>query len=397
MTISILGTRGIPARYGGNEVCAEQVATRLSARGYDVTVYCRGTNGAASHENGDGVKLVFLPSTGGKHLDTLSHSFLSALRAIPRRPDVLHCFGVGNAPLLPLLNRVGKRTVISVDGMDWRRDKWGRLAKLYLRHCAGLAVGLADACVTDSRSVARFYAEQFGKEPLYIPNGADTVPPSTSGALREYGLEKDRYVLFVGRLVPEKGVHNLIEAFAGLETDLQLAVAGDGSSEPDYFRRLQATSDERVRLLGPVYGEAIRELYSNAYAYVQPSQVEGTSLSVIEAMAHGNCVLVSDIPENLEAVGGAGLSFDSRGGPAALRQALAYLAERPEVVEGCRQRARRFAREHYAWESVIDQYEQLYLSLLDGRSNGDTSITGGPAHRGRPRSCSTAGEPGGTP
>lgn len=382
MRISILGTRGIPARYGGNEVCAEQVATRLSARGYEMTVYCRGTNGAGSDEINGGVRRVFLPSAGGKHLDTLGHTFLSALRAIPRRPDVLHCFGVGNAPLLPLLSRVGKRTVISVDGMDWRRDKWGRWAKLYLRHCARLAVGLADACVTDSRAVARFYAQQFGKEPLYIPNGAEMVQPSTSDALRGYGLEKDRYILFVGRLVPEKGVHHLIEAFTGLETNLQLAVAGDGSSEPGYFRRLQVASDERVRLLGPVYGEAIRELYSNAYAYVQPSLVEGTSLAVIEAMAYGNCVLVSDIPENLETVGDAGLSFDSRAGPAALRQGLAHLTERPEVVERYRQRARRHARERYAWERVTDQYEQLYLSLLNGRANGDTYMTGGPAHCG---------------
>ncbi len=375
MRISIIGTHGIPARRGGNATCAEQIGNRLSGRGHEVTVYCRGRNGAASEGTYRGVRRVFLPSSGGMHLDTLSHTLLSAVHARFHRPDILHCFGVGNAALMPLLNWAGKRTVISVDGMDWRRDKWGGIAKLYLRRCAGLAVRLADACVSDSQVVAGWYRQRFGKEPLYISYGINTVKPSTSGALREHGLKKQQYILFVGRLVPEKGVHLLIEAFTGLQTNLQLAIVGDGSGMPHYLRRLQAACDGRVRLLGPIYGEATRELYNRAYVYVQPSLVEGTSLSLVEAMGYGNCVLVSDIPENLETVGDAGLSFDLRGGAEALRERLAHLIERPAVVRKYRRRALRYARERYSWERVTDAYEQLYIRLLNEVS-ADVSASG---------------------
>jgi len=229
-------------------------------------------------------------------------------------------------------------------------------------------VRLGDGCVTDSLEVACFYREQFGREPLCIPNGATTVDPPDEGALREYGLGKEGYVLFVGRLVPEKGVHHLIEAFTGIETGLQLVIVGDGSGAPDYLRELRSARDPRVRFLGPIYDEALSGLFGNAYAYVQPSLVEGTSLALAEAMAYGNCVLVSDIPENLEAVGDAGLSFESRRGPEALKERLADLIGKPEVVRRYRGRALRFARERYTWERVTDAYEQLYVRLLDGRA-----------------------------
>lgn len=360
----MVGTRGIPARYGGNEVCAEQIGMRLVERGHEVAVYCRGARNGTDDGATGGVQRVFLPALGRKHLSTLSHSLISTVHASRRRPDILHCFGVGNAPLIPLFNRVGRKTVVSVDGMDWRREKWGRFARAYLKRCAGLAVGLGEACVTDSREVARFYREQFGRDLSYIPSGATIIPPSAADPLQEHGLLERGYLLFVGRLVPEKGVHHLIEAFTGLETGLQLVIVGDGSGAPEYLRQLQSSRDPRVRLLGSVYGPDVGALHRNAYAYVQPSLVEGTSLSLVEAMAYGNCVLVSDIPENLEAVSDAGVAFDSRRGPGALRERLAELIQQPELVARYREKARRFASERYSWERITDSYENLYARLL---------------------------------
>ena len=362
LRVAMLGMRGVPANYGGLETVAEEVGARLAARGHHVVAYCRTHNSATHDASYRGMRRVEIPSLNRKHMDTPTHTAAASMHALAHRSDVVHVFGVGNAPWLPLLRLAGRGTVISVDGMDWRRRKWGWAARNLLERSSLLAIRASSACITDSREVGRWYRARYGRAPHYIGHGVDTRPVAGVGALREYGLDDRGYVLFVGRITPEKGVHHLIEAFRDIDTDRQLVIVGDGSADPEYWKSLHMRADghENVRLLGPVYGEPVRELFAHAYLYVQPSEIEGTALSLVEAMGYGNCVLVSDIAENLETVGDAGLSFDISHPVQALRARLCELLASPEMVACRRSISLAYAEEHFSWERVADQHEALY-------------------------------------
>ncbi|HYM15498.1 MAG TPA: glycosyltransferase family 4 protein [Dehalococcoidia bacterium] len=363
--VAMLGMRGIPANYGGLETVAEEVAARVVERGHRVTAYCRAHNAAYHDAVYRGIRRVELPSLNRKHLDTPSHTAAASVHALIRRADVVHVFGVGNAPWLPLLRLAGRGTVISVDGMDWRRRKWGRAARALLERSSHLAIRASGACITDSREVARWYQERYGRQPHYIAHGVDMREIAGRGALATYHLEERGYLLFVGRITPEKGLHHLIEAYKGLDTDKALVIVGDGSTDGEYWKslHLRATGFDNVRLLGPVYGEPVRELFANAYVYVQPSEIEGTALSLVEAMGYGNCVLVSDIPENVETVGPAGITFQIADPVASLRDRLARLIAAPELVGCHRAKSLDYAREHFSWERVTDAHEDLYYQV----------------------------------
>jgi glycosyltransferase involved in cell wall biosynthesis len=365
LRIAMLGLRGVPANYGGLETVAQEVGARMVERGHRVKVYCRTHNAATSDTTYRGMRRIEMPSLHEKHLDTPTHTAVSSMHALLHRSDVVHLFGVGNAAWLPLLRLAGRGTVISVDGMDWRRRKWGRAARTMLERSSLLAIRGSGACITDSQEVARYYVEQYGREPHYIAHGVDTRPVTTRAALDEHGLEDRGYVLFVGRLTPEKGVHHLIDAFKQLETDKQLVIVGDGSGDPDYWQLLlrHASGDARVRLLGPVYGEGVRELFAHAYLYAQPSEIEGTALALVEAMGFGNCVLVSNIAENLETVGDAGLNFDIKDPVASLRARLRELLASPDLVECHRQKSFAYATANYSWQRVTDDHERLYYQV----------------------------------
>jgi len=327
---------------------AEEVSARLVERGHQVTAYCR-THNAAHHDPVyRGMRRVEMPSLRRKHFDTPTHTATATVHAIGHRSDVVHVFGVGNAPWLPVLKLAGGATVISVDGMDWRRRKWGWLARNLLERSSLLAIRASSACITDSHEVARWYVARYGRVPHYIAHGVDMREIAGRGALQTYGLEERGYVLFVGRVTPEKGVHHLIEAFRDLDTEKDLVIVGDGSGDPEYWKslHLRAAGHRNVKLLGPVYGEPVRELFAHAYVYVQPSEVEGTALSVVEAMGYGNCVLVSNIAENVETVGDAGLTFDIDRPVESLRARLAELIASPDVVTCHRVKSLAYAREH---------------------------------------------------
>jgi glycosyltransferase involved in cell wall biosynthesis len=362
LRIAMLGIRGVPANYGGLETVAEEVGARMVERGHRVTVYCRSHNSATDNDAYRGMTRIKLPSLREKHLDTPTHTAAASMHALTHRADVVHLFGVGNASWLPLLRLAARGAVISVDGMDWRRRKWSRPVRMMLERSSLLAIRGSSACITDSREVARYYVEKYGREPHYIAHGVDTRPITSRAALDTYGLDDRGYVLFVGRVTPEKGVYHLIEAFMGLETEKQLVIVGDGSGDAAYWKKLQiaAAGDDRVRLLGPVYGEATRELFAHAYLYVQPSEIEGTALSLVEAMGYGNCVLVSNIAENLETVGDAGLSFDIRQPVESLRGRLRELLASPELVACHGKKSLAYARANFSWERVADDHERLY-------------------------------------
>jgi glycosyltransferase involved in cell wall biosynthesis len=249
--------------------------------------------------------------------------------------------------------------------MDWRRRKWGRVARTFLERSSLLAIRASGACITDSREVAHWYVQRYSREPHYIAHGVDMREIAGRGALKTYGLDERGYVLFVGRITPEKGVHHLIEAYKGLDTEKALVIVGDGSADPEYWKslHLRAEGYRNVRLLGPVYGEPVRELFAHAYVYVQPSEIEGTALSLVEAMGYGNCVLVSDIAENVETVGHAGLTFDIRRPVESLRERLSELIAQPELVARQRAKSLDYARENFSWERVTDAHERLYYQV----------------------------------
>lgn len=363
MKISIIGTRGIPANYSGFETSVEETAWRLVERGHQVTVYCRSNHIEYDDATYRGVELVKLSSIKSKFLDTPTHTTLSSFHLVQNPPDVIQVYGVGNALWLPLLRMARRPIVIVVDGLDWRRAKWQGFAKWFLRQSENWAVAWADSYVVDSEAVVKYYKERFDKPPVYIAYGANILTTSENvDMLKTYGLIPNGYILFVGRLVPEKGVHYLIDAYNQLETDLPLVIVGDNIHDQEYVQSLKKASGEGVKFLGFVYGEGYNQLNSHAYVYVQPSDLEGTSPALLGAMGHGNCVLVSNIPENLETIGNAGVSFE-KSNPVDLARKLRYLIDNPGTVSDYKQKAQLRIQTTYNWDTITEQYERLFRSL----------------------------------
>jgi glycosyltransferase involved in cell wall biosynthesis len=367
MYIAILGTRGIPARHGGFETCVEETSTRLALRGHHVRVYCR-KSAAEQPDVYRGVALAYVPQPDNKYLHTLGHTFRAA-RHLARRPlpaarsaGVVHLYSVGNASLIPLLHRSGYPVAVSVDALDWTRSKWNRAARAYLQLAERCAVQFADALIVDSSVIADYYRRRYGRETAYIAYGADTSALADDSIVRRLGLSPGGYVLFVGRLKPEKQVHHLVEAYRGLETDVPLAIVGDDPFSQEYVRKLKAMADERVRFLGYAYDDAFRQLCAHARIYITASAVEGTSPALLGAMGAGACVLVNGIAENLETIGDAGFSY-APNDPADLRRQLARLLADPDLTRQSGERARERVRTVYNWEHVTDQIEALYSSL----------------------------------
>lgn len=367
MNIALLGTRGIPASYSGFETCVEQLGQRLVERGHQVTVYCRSHHITYEGSYYKGMRLVKLPTIPNKYLDTIAHSFISSLHTLARRYDVALYFIAGNSPVTWIPRLAGTRTVLNVDGLDWKREKWPALAKKYIQLAEYLATRLPNAYVTDSHVVQAYYHNRFGDEPPYIPYGSEVeiLPPGET--LARFGLEPGRYILFVGRLVPENCAHHLVEAFRGLETDLKCVIVGDAPYAEEYIAALRASAqcDPRVVLTGYVFGQGYHELGSNAYIFAETSGVGGTHPALTEAMAFGNCVVAHNTPENLETIGDAGFAYDGEVGPDSLRQVLRRLLSEPGLVQEYRQRARRRAQTHYTWGAVADAYERLFYQLCD--------------------------------
>ena len=371
MKIAFMGIRGIPASYSGFETFVEQLSKRLAQRGHDVTVYNRRTFVLYRGSTYLGVRLVHLPTLPTKHLDSIAHTFLCCLHALFQRYDVVYICGVGNAPLafLPRLRKA--RVILNVDGADWMREKWGGLARRYLRLCERIATWMPHVIIADSRVIEKRYADLFGVKTLFIPYGANVRRHEGSDVLERFGLQSRRYILFVGRLVPENCAHTLIQAFSRVETDLKLAIVGDAPYTDQYKTSLKSISGRRVVFTGYLFGEEYQEISSNAYLYVMASGVDGTRPALLDQMAFGNAVLVRNTPANMEVVGAAGATFDSLKDEEDLALKLQYLVDHPEEVLALRMAAEDRVREKYSWEKVTDRYELLYQALMEGRSVSD--------------------------
>jgi len=360
MKIAIMGIRGIPANYGGFETFAEQLATRLVRRGHDITVYGRSHYVTLPDRIYKDVKLVVIPTVRQKYLETVVHTFLCVFHAWREKYDVILFCNAANALAAGLARLSGKKTVINVDGIEWKRKKWNWLGRAYYLWSEWLSTKMAHAIVTDARVIQDYYRNRYGKETHMIAYGADVERKASDEQLRPFGLLPEHYVLYVSRLEPENNAHLVIEAFEKVSTDMNLVIVGDAPYARKYVRRLKATRDPRVVFTGYVFGEGYRALQQNAYCYVHATEVGGTHPALVEAMGFGNCVLVLDTPENREVVAEAGIYYRD---VSELQRKLQQIIDSPQVLESYRQQAMARVREHYSWERITDQYEMLFTQI----------------------------------
>ena len=364
MKIAILGTRGIPANYGGFETFAEQLGVRLAARGHEVSVYCRTAYYPERMREYRGVKLVMLPSVHTKYFDTLSHTLLSTLHLVLRGADIAYYCNSANSCLTWMPRARGVKVLLNTDGLEWERSKWNRLAKAWYRFSEHLAARFPTLLISDSRVIQAYYRQKFGVESAFVAYGADVLERGYGQELLdEIGVVPDDYFLFVSRLEPENNAHLLVEAFEQVETDKKLLVVGSAPFADEYIQKLKSTKDSRIVFPGAVYGDAYRALQANAYVYVNAMEVGGTHPAILEAMGAGNCVLVSDIAYNAETVGAAGMTFRNRD-VEDLREKMQYLAEHPEKVEEYGRAAVAHVQSEYDWEQITDEYEHIFGELL---------------------------------
>ena len=363
----MLGLKGIPATFGGVERHVEELSARLVQRGHEVTVYCRRnyTPNGALHR---GVRLRILPSLSTKHLDAISHTTLAAADIAARQFDVVHFHSVGPA-LLSFLPRIASRrpcaVVATVHAMDWRRRKWGPLARWCLRRGAWAAVTFPQRTIVVSRRMEEYFARR-GKRVVHIPNGVEAPCPAPLDELRRLGIEKDRYVLWMGRFVPEKRVEDLIAAFRQLTGATRLLLAGEVNESDPYFKSLRAAAagDPRIIFPGGLYGRAKAEALTNAALVTLTSDLEGFPIALLEGMRYGRPVLASDISENLEAVSPQVNGFFFRtGDPAALHERMVWILGHPAEAAKAAGRAEQDSQ-LYDWGVIAGQVESVYRAAI---------------------------------
>lgn len=366
LRIAFLGTRGIPASYSGFETFVEQLAVRLVQRGHEVFVFNRYPFVPLREKFYRGVRIIRLRTLRTKSLDTLVHSFLSCLLLPFVRPDVVYFCGVGNAIFCAVVKPFGRRVIINVDGEDWARAKWSGFAVWWLKKSEAWAARFADVVVGDSRVIADRYQREYKRDAVFLPYGANVDLAATGTAtLERFALTSQRYVLFVGRMVPENRAELLIRAFGeSAPADVKLAIVGDAPYSEDYKRSLRDLADERVVFTGYAFGEAYRELSRHCLFFVLPSGIDGTRPVLLDQMGFGNCVLVRDSAANREVIADAGATFASEREFESLQAMLKQLISNPRLVDEYRRRAVARVREAYDWERITDEYETLFQRLV---------------------------------
>ena len=369
MKVAFLGIRCIPARFGGGDTEAEETAVRLVNMDVDIIAYVR-----KKYYEGKklttykGIILIYTPTFESKNLGTPIHTFLSIIHMWLRRvkPDLIHVRGIGNALFIPMLIPFGVPIIQSLDGKDWEREKWGWFAKRILLLSAKIGFKYSDVVTVDSEVNRGHYEEKFGSRPKYLSYGTNLLDEPDLQILNKYGLKKDNYLLWVGIYKPEKNIKILIKSFENVITDKKLLLIGRVDEYERYFNECKETSDSRIIFQEPIYGKDINSIYSGEFLYCQPSLVEGTSPSLLTAMGAGTCVVVSNIPENLETVADAGVSFMDNDAED-LTKKLQALLEDPESAvshgKDCLDRVKKY----YNWDRVAEQTMKLYENSIISR------------------------------
>ncbi len=370
--MALVGSRGIPGRYGGYETLFTELAPRLVARGFEVTVYCRtspprpgdriggraGGRAPLRRASWRGARLVHLPTLRTKHLDTPVHTLLSCLHAAGERFDAALVVNSANALFLPLLSAAGTPTLLNVDGIEKRRAKWGAFGRAVFALSERLACVLPDRLVTDAEVIRAHYVERYAAPSEIVTYGVDARPLWQSGVLRRLGVEKRGYFLYVSRFEPENNPHRVIAAFARVGGEVPLLMVGGAPYANDYIASFRPTADPRVRFPGPIYGRGYRQLLSHALVYIHATEVGGTHPALVEAMGYGNCLVVNDTPENREVAGDTALYFRADA-PATLAALLEKLRTDPDEARRRGLAAAARAAERYNWETIADQYADL--------------------------------------
>lgn len=369
LRIAMLGHKRIPSREGGVEIVVSELATGMVSLGHSVTCYNRKGHHVSGEEfdgerlaeyNGVKIKEVFTVQKGG--LAAMTSSVFAALKAAFGRYDVVHFHAEGPCAMLWLPKLFGKRCIATIHGLDHQRAKWGRFASWYIRFGEKCAVKFADEIIVLSENVRRYFKETYNRETVFIPNGVNPAEKKTAKEITaKFNLSKDDYILFLGRLVPEKGLERLIEAYKNVKTDKKLVIAGGSSDTAEFESKLRAASADNPSIIftGFVQGRLLEELFSNAYFYVLPSDVEGMPLSLLEAMSYGNCCLTSDIPECASVIGEYGCVFD-RSMHDDLAEKMQNLCDNPETVSAFRQNSAAYICGRYNWNDVVLKTLELY-------------------------------------
>jgi glycosyltransferase involved in cell wall biosynthesis len=369
MKIYFIGQKGIPATSGGVERHVEELSTRLAKEGHEVFVYCRNYFTPKDLKEYKGVKLIHLPSLKTKHLDAISHTLLASLDVLFRDADIIHYHAIGPSSLLwiPNLLKRSAKVISTFHSDDRKHKKWGAIAKKLLGIGAYISIKWSDKCIAISQHQALVNSQEFGGELEYIPNGVPTAEVLPANLItQKWGLVGNDYILAVSRLIRHKGLHYLIRAFSILKnTDKKLVIVGDGYFTDDYAKYLRdlAHDNKNIIFTGNQTGATLAELYSNAYLFVQPSEAEGLSIALLEAMSYGKGVLVSDIAPNREAVSDLGLTFTSKS-ITDLSQKLQYLVNHPEIVAEMGDKLQYRAETEYNWDAIVKKTIEVYKSVL---------------------------------
>ena len=374
LKICMFGQKRIPSREGGVEVVVEELATRMAQQGHSVTCYNRGghhVSGSAFDAEAvskyKGVRLKTVPTIDKKGLAAVTSSFFAALCGAFGPYDVVNIHAEGPAAFCWLPKLFGKKVIVTIHGLDWQREKWkGGFGSKYIHLGEKMAAKWADEIIVLNRKEQTYFKETYGRNTIFIPNGVSRPERVQADLIKqEFGLEKDSYVLYLGRLVPEKGEHYLIKAFQQVKTEKKLVIAGGASDTAAYMEQLKelAAGDERIVFTGFVQGRRLQELYSNAYVYVLPSDLEGMPLSLLEAMSYGNCCLTSDIPECAEVIGNHGITFQ-KSNVEDLQLQLQRLCNQPQMVLDYKRRAADYICRKYDWDVIVQQTLYLYENNL---------------------------------
>ena len=377
MKIAMIGHKRIPSREGGVEVVVQELSTRLVKNGHQVDAYNRkGKNVQDSNADKDkknlkeykGVRIITIPTINKKGIDALLYSFFASIRALFGKYDVLHYHAEGSCAMLWIPHLFKKRIVVTIHGLDWQRSKWGGFATKYIKFGEKLAAKYADEIIVLSKGVQKYFKDTYNRDTNFIPNGVNKPEIREPKIIKEkYGLNKNDYILFLARIVPEKGLHYLIEAYKQINTDKKLVIAGGASHTNDYLEKIKkmASEDSRIIMTGFVQGEELEELYSNCYLYCLPSDVEGMPISLLEAMSYGCNCLVSDIEENTQVVRKHAVTFE-KGNIEDLKNKLLNILKLPESYNN-KNEIINYILQKYNWDLVVQKTEKLYK----GETNND--------------------------
>lgn len=377
MKIAMLGHKRIPSREGGVEVVVEELASRMVQNKNEVDVYNRkGKNVQDKSVDANkkkikqykGIKIITIPTINKKGLDALIYSFFASIRVTIKKYDIVHYHAEGSCAMLWIPKMFGKKIVVTIHGLDWQRSKWGGFASKYIKFGEKMAVKYADKIIVLSEGVKKYFKETYNRDTDFIPNGVNKPEIREAKIIKEkYGLNKDDYILFLARIVPEKGLHYLIEAYKNINTEKKLVIAGGASHTNDYLNEIKdlVKNNEKIIMTGFVQGEELEELFSNCYLYCLPSDIEGMPLSLLEAMSYGNYCLVSSIKENTDVTENMATIFE-KGNIGSLQTKLEQMLKNNNL-EISKEEISNYILNKYNWDDVTKKTLGIYSEIVNKR------------------------------